>query len=272
MERDNAEPSPGAQERYGVLQRLAQRRQLVVDGNAQRLKRLLRGVARIPVAHFARNGGVYRAHQVARGRKRRARAMLHNHLGNARGPCFLAVVAQHAGNLLLAPGVDQFLCVKGLPPVHAHVQRRVRVVGKPPFGRVQLIGGDAQIQQNAVHGPNALRLKERAQVVKVSVQGVKIPVLCQAHPGGVQRVLVSVHAEYAGARAQQRLAVSASAQRAVHKHPARRRGQEFDNFPKHHRLMLEHARAPPFGDSFVISGSSSASSRPSASVRSAPAR
>ena len=50
------------------------------------------------------------------------------------------------------PGIDDLPGCQGIViPVHAHIQRRVRIVGKAPFRIVQLVGRDPQIQQNTVN-------------------------------------------------------------------------------------------------------------------------
>ena len=65
------------------------------------------------------------------------------------------------------------------------------LVGKPAHGLVQLIRGNAQIQQNAVYLPNAVGMEYLRHVEKIFVDGhkpIRQAALCHQ-----ERVFVSVY-------------------------------------------------------------------------------
>ena len=74
-----------------------------------------------------------------------------NVLGNIGCEFFLAIIPQDTKEFLLTCPVDNVSCRSGLSAIHAHVERRVCHIGKTAVSRVKLIGGNAQIQNDAVH-------------------------------------------------------------------------------------------------------------------------
>ena len=140
----------GVQQLHHVLQRLFERIQLVVDRDAQRLKRAARAVAVVLHAHFFGDGRVHARHQIARRLQRLLRAVLADDLRDARRPLLLRVIAQDAGDLRRAPCVDDLPRRQRLILIHAHVQRRVRVVGEAALGGVELMAAHAEVNHHAV--------------------------------------------------------------------------------------------------------------------------
>ena len=63
------------------------------------------------------------------------------------GVGFLPVIPQDAGQFFTVQGIDQ-VCGGGALLAHTHVQRCVRMVGKPAGRLVQLVAGNAQVQQS----------------------------------------------------------------------------------------------------------------------------
>ena len=88
---------------------------------------------------------------------------------NAVGVALLAVVAQDAHELPLRP------CVHNRPRrhrcalIHAHVERRVRHIGKAAFGFIELRRGYAEIKEHSVHPVYAEIVKDLSERAEISV-------------------------------------------------------------------------------------------------------
>lgn len=150
MKGDHAHPAAGADAGYPVVQRLFQRSDFIIDRDTHRLKGAARRVAVILAAHGLGNGCVHAGNQIARGQDGLLLATLHNDFGNARRPLFIAVIIQRLGDRALIHARQPLRRRFALGTVHAHVQRRVLVVGKAALRGVQLIGGNAQIKQSPI--------------------------------------------------------------------------------------------------------------------------
>ena len=146
MEGDHAHPAARADAGYPVAQRLFQRGDFIIDRDTHRLKGAARGMAVILAAHSLGNGCVHAGNQVARGQDWLLLAALHNDFGNARRPLFIAVIIQRLGDRALVHARQPLRRRFALGTVHAHVQRRILMIGKAALRGVQLIGGHAQIE------------------------------------------------------------------------------------------------------------------------------
>ena len=169
MERQHRQTAAGIQQIRHVFQRLFERVKLVVDRDAERLKRAARAVAIILHAHFFGNGRVHARHQIARRFQRFLRTVLADDLRDAHRPLLLRILAQNAGDVLRAPRVDDFARRQRLILIHAHIQRRVRMVGKTALGGIQLIAAHAEVDHHAVDFRHAAGRQKRFDVVEIAL-------------------------------------------------------------------------------------------------------
>ena len=86
----------------------------------------------------------------------------------AREP-LLAVLAEHPGQLLGRVGVEDVGGGRAGGAVHAHVERRVLGVGEAALADVELHRGDAEVEEDGVHGVEAELVED---VGKLVVDGV----------------------------------------------------------------------------------------------------
>ena len=148
VEGDDAQSAAGRQTVEDGVQPFVEGVQLRVDRNAHRLKGSARGV--FGFAAFRRGyGACHNVCQLQGGFNGCCLAGGHDLAGNLPGVGFLAVVAQDAGQLLTAEGVDQ-IRGGGALLAHTHIQRRVGMVRKAALRVVQLVAGNAQVQQSPV--------------------------------------------------------------------------------------------------------------------------
>ena len=130
------------------VQPLFQRIQLMVHGNAQRLKGAA-GRVLVLAPLRRRHGAGHNVGQLQGGLDGRVLPRFLDLAGDLPGKGFFAVVPQDAGQVLTAEGVHQ-ICRRLTLLAHPHVQRCICPVGKAPGRVVQLVAGNAQIQQCTV--------------------------------------------------------------------------------------------------------------------------
>ena len=148
MERDNTEPPTRGQAVEDGVEAFVQSVQLRVYGDTDSLERAARGV--LGLAAFSRGHGAGdQVGQLHRGQDRLLGAGRHDLPGDLPGIGFLAVVAQDAGQLLTIQRVDKVRSGRALL-AHAHIKRGVGMVGEAARRVVQLMAGNAKIQQSAV--------------------------------------------------------------------------------------------------------------------------
>ena len=224
----------GIQQLHHVLQRLFERVQLVVDRDAQRLKRAARAVAVVLHAHLFGDGRVHARHQIAR--------RLQRDLRDARRPLLLRVIAQNAGDLRRAPRVDDLPRRQRLILIHAHVQRRVRVVGEAALGGVELMAAHAEVDHHTVDFFHAALSQQRLDVVKIALDGGEVARRAEALCRRRQRVVVAVDAvevPRAVQPTQNLRAVASAAQRAVHIDAALAHVEHIHRGHEHHAHMFK---------------------------------
>ena len=247
MEGDHAQPSARAEQAGKVAQRLLKRGQLVVDRDAQRLKGTPGGVGGVLLAKLLRDGRVDDLDQLPGGFDGMRLPPVAQHARDLHRPVFLAVVANDPCDFLLAPVVDDRARGKRLALIHAHVQRRVGVIGEAAAALVQLMTGHAQIEQRPVDGKDVLRREQRLYVVKIAPERTKTrPSLARKERHAARRrldgILIPVDAKEtaAGAKPLVNLAgMSGAAQRAVDVGAILADGQSVQALVKQHRQMMK---------------------------------
>ena len=148
MEGDDAEPTTRGQAVEDSVQALVQGVQFGVDGDADGLE----GAAGRVFGLAALGRGHGAGDQVSQLHGSQDGLFLprgHNFTGNLPGVGFLAVVPQDAGQFLAVEGVDQVRGGRALL-AHAHIQRGVGMVGEAACRVVQLVAGNAEVQQSTV--------------------------------------------------------------------------------------------------------------------------
>ena len=167
MEGDHAQPAARCKVIENGIQALFQRIQLVVHCNAQCLKGAAGGV--LVLAALCRgHGACYDICQLQGGQDGSGFPRLHDLSCDL--PCIglLAVIPQDAGQFLAAFGVHK-VCGGLALLAHAHIQRRICPVGKAPGGIVQLVAGNAKIQQCAVDFFNAQLLQRLSRIAEIDL-------------------------------------------------------------------------------------------------------
>ena len=135
-------------------------------------------------------------------------------LGNILGKTVLSIITDDPVKFHLAIGIHNICCRLGIPLVHTHIQRRILPVGKAPGSSIQLIGGNSQIQINAVHLLNTKLMKDRSNILIVaSYHRNLVRKRLQAFGGRRDRVCILVDADQPSADL---IGMSASAQGSIH--------------------------------------------------------
>ena len=152
MEGDDGKDAAVPQTVKSGVERAGETPELVVDGDAQRLKHPPRGM---PVPPRRRRDG--RGNDVGTlqgGLDGGCLPRAADGTGDLTGEPFLAVGEKNIGKRPLVQCVHK---VGGSLPAlaHAHVERRVRVKRKTARAGVELMRGNADVEKDAVHGGNA---------------------------------------------------------------------------------------------------------------------
>ena len=215
---------------------------LPVDLDADGLKSPPCGVLRL-VAKFCRDGPAYELGQLCRRFDRILFPIVHNAIGDSLRKALLAVLVENARKLLFGIAVDNVEGGERRGPVHAHIERRVGFVRKAPLRRIELVRGNAEVEQDAVDLSDADTLQQRLHFKKIAVQRgetfakVGKPRACRS-----ERLPVPVDADEP-ARFRQtlehRLRVSAAAKRAVHKNAAATGKKQRNHLVEQHRDMMK---------------------------------
>ena len=111
--------------------------------------------------------------QLGGGHNRRSRPPAKDFAGDGPGVFFFSIPEQDVGQLFVRQAVHQ---VGGgdAALAHPHVQRGLHVVGEPASRLVQLVRGDADVQQHAVHPVHPQRFQHLSHLGEI----------CLHHDGG----------------------------------------------------------------------------------------
>ncbi len=159
---------------------------------------------------------------------------------DASGLLLLAVGAQDPDQVAGGVGVEDLGGADAGRLVHPHVERGVLGVGEAAAGLVELHGGDAEVEEDALDAGDAEPLQHLGQLVVDGVdEGGAVAVAGEALAGEAQRLLVAVEGDEAGGGegGEQGLAVAAEAEGAVDDDGARfgeGRGEEVEAAAEHH--------------------------------------
>ena len=223
------------------VQPLFQRIQLMVHGNAQRLKGAA-GRVLVLAPLRRRHGAGHNVGQLQSGLDGRVLPRFLDLAGDLPGKGFFAVVPQDAGQVLTAEGVHQ-ICRRLTLLAHPHVQRCICPVGKAPGRIVQLVAGNAQIQQCTVDLVDAQLFQRLPGVAEVDLHhGGRQP--GQTGPGRLHGIGVLIQRDQPPAlcsvQPQGDLAgVARTARGAVQIGARRVDGQPFQAFVQQNRDMLK---------------------------------
>jgi hypothetical protein len=140
---------PRADHLRGLLQHVLQLVELGVHRDAERLEDAGQGLDHVGGRHAI----FYHRRQ---GPRRVERAGVAKGPGDLSRPRLLPVLAKHIAQVTLAPAVDDLLCSEAALRVHSHVERALVPEAKAPLGRVDLMGRDAEVEQQPVDGDQVL--------------------------------------------------------------------------------------------------------------------
>ena len=167
---------------------------------------------------------------------------------------FFAVILEDAGQLLPALGVHKV--GGGLALLaHPHVQRSVCPVGKASGGIVQLVAGNAEVQQRSVDLVDAQLFQSLSRIAEVDLHhGGRQP--GQPRPRGLHRVRVLIQRDEPAAlfrvQPQRDLAgMSRTACGAVQIDACRVNGKAVQALVQKHRHMLKRGRVKGLSDRFT---------------------
>ena len=167
-------------------------------------------------------------------------ALFNNRPGDAARP---ALAAQFPKNLRQLPGLEFVHQLRGahrLPPVHPHVQRPLGLKTETALRLVELRRAHPEIQQHPVATRLGQALGQAGKRLPVQLQPAAKPF--QAPGRGGQRPIVAVEPHQPpvrAARLEDRLRMSAAADRAIHVQPARRRLKRRERFLQQNRFVDE---------------------------------
>ena len=179
-------------------------------------------------------------------------AVLANSLRDGGRIALLAVFKEDAAQLFIRIGIHDLARGQCSGLVHAHIERRVLLIGKAAGGIVELRRGNAEVKEHPVHAADAQltqHVVERAEVgvyQRHAIHIVREPPLRRLDGG-----LVAIEGNEPSSRRQaaddlQR--VARAAQRSVEVNAVRLDGERVQTFVQQHRLVavvdLFHLRSP----------------------------
>ena len=246
MEGDDGQTALGIQAGNGVAHDLLDTAQLVVDGDADGLEGALGGMLLLAQSGSG-HGGADDAHQLQGGLDGLLGPAGADGAGNAGGVTLLAVIVEDTLQLVLTPVVDDLVGGQGVFIVHTHVQRGVGHIGEAAAAVVQLGGGNAQIQQDAVDAVDVQVTQDLCDLAEVGMdQGDPVSIGGQPLPCRLQRNRVPVDAdEAAGGQTLCDLAgMACTAQGAVHINSVGLDDQALDTLVQKDGNMIKFTHKP----------------------------
>ena len=164
--------------------------------------------------------------------------------GDASGEALVAVDPQDAGQLRGVVAVDHVGRRPRRRRVHAHVEGTIVAVREPALGLVELRRGDAEVEERSTEASTGEQFVGQAwQVVEATANGVEAGAesLEPLRRGG-DGFAVAVDAEHLeiDPAVQERLGMTAAAERGVHDDAGRHAGEHLDDLVAHHRTVEEH--------------------------------
>ncbi len=146
MERHHHQPAAGLEDPLRRGEAVGKLRQLVIDEQAQRLER---AGGRMNVAGPSVHDAGHDVGERPGGHDRPFSARRHDRAGDGAGAALLAQQENDVGEIALAAFRDH---VGGAwaGGAHAHVERAVEAERKAAFGRIELHGGNAEVEHDAV--------------------------------------------------------------------------------------------------------------------------
>ena len=170
------------------------------------------------------------------------RPVQHNVLCNILCEFVFSVVPYNAVEIVLGIVVHNISRRQCLPSVHAHVKRCIVTVGKTSLLRVELIGGNTEIEHDPIHSRHALCRKRCAHIAVIVPQnrhliseGSKPP----ARGRDCRVVLIDPIEMTRGKSAAHLPCMSATAQRAVHIDSVRLNMKLFNGLRKQNGIMIK---------------------------------
>ena len=248
MECDDTEPPSRSQPPCRSVYRLLQYVQFPVDLNPYRLKRALCRMRSI-LPRALRHSLFDDLHQPARRFNGPVLPFLYNKLRNTLRPSLLAICEYHAVEFFLVVAVYHVIRTERLVRIHAHIQRRILLVGKPSLPFIQLMRRYADIQQHPVYFFYSKPVQNTGNIAEI-IPHERYPVLIvpQPFPCRFLRVRILVYANEPAAFQPlynfQRM--PAAAHRAVHITAVRVYIQLFDALPQKYRNMMKFHLLYPF--------------------------
>jgi hypothetical protein len=198
-------------------QRTLQPRNLIVDGNADRLKdarELRRSCGRT-------EDGSNRPDEVVRRGKPLVPPAAHDFSRHAMRPRFVGMLPQQRRQLLLANLVEKLRGrTLGVAP-HAHVERSAAPEGEPALLGVELMRGNAEIEEDSIEAL-ARNFRDLAGDREIPLENPKrsaVEMGAQAITGTGQRSRVAINGRHADTAVEERGRVPASTESSIEDMP-----------------------------------------------------
>ena len=239
--RDHDDPTSRSQHPHGDVERIGECIQLVVDGDPNGLEGASSGMAPGPPGPSRHGGG----HDLGEMDRVRDRAGGDDRPRDAGGVTLLAEAPEDAGDVAEIPLVDDRGGVERCVRAHAHVEGAPAPIGEPSLPHVELVRGDAEVEEGAVDLIAALLGEDATQLAEVGLTEADP----RPEPVGLEtRVRVPIEREDLDAivRLEQDPGVAAAPEGGVHDVPTDRAEPVLDPVG-HDRHVIVPAHHQPSG-------------------------
>ena len=197
MKCHDGEPTARPKRALGGVKRGDEFAKLVVDGDAQSLKR---PGGRMYLAGFSRRDALDHRRQLTRRQERRLLAVMDNGAGDAARGALLAIIIEDVGQRFLFRLVDDLRRATA-PPFHPHVERPVAAKGKAALGLVELHRGNANVEHDAIERQEIFPRGDLLQLGKARLdQGQPAGGLFDEPGSAKHRQRVAIESQHARAR------------------------------------------------------------------------
>ena len=239
VEGDDGKPSTAFQIFLRGIEHRGKLAQLVVDGDADRLKTAFGGVLLL-----AQRRGGHRAANELRKLERRFNGFLfpldNDPFRNSGGVALLAVFKENSSQFFIGVSIDDLVRGECSSRVHAHIERRVLLVGKAALCFVELRGGNAEVKEHPVHTVNVQLTQDLSEIAEVAVhERHAVHIVRKAPRRRVDRCLIAVKRDESSRcqAAGDLERVSCATERSIHIDAVRFYLQRVQALLQQHRLM-----------------------------------
>lgn len=212
VERNDSDAATGLKPTWSILEELLERAEFVVYGDAKSLEDKGGGV---PFAAWWRMAGD-KIGKFQGACDRMGDSGFCDNVGELPGAVFLTEIAEDPGEFFHAGRIDNIGRGATCGGIHAEVEWAVFLKGETAFRFVELMTGDAKVNEDPIQATDTNLGEDVREVAKVAMEGAElITEGSEAMGGGLQGSVILIHSDHASPELEEGFRMTATTERAI---------------------------------------------------------